>query len=475
MPATAKKAQKQRKAVVKSARKPETALAVVPQLSLSEKIEKVLIGGDLSPLTPEERVDYSKKVCLSIGLNPMTRPFDYILFKEFEGGSAKLSLYANKSAAEQLRKMHGVSVVKSEKTIENDCAIYEVTVQDRTGRTDSAAGIVPLFRFKDGKRIDFTGREWANAVMKAHTKAKRRATLSICGLAFLDESELDTMRVVGGVTPDGRIFRYENHEVTMEPARQLDETAAHGHEKGSTKAQIAENTLAKVEEEDRRVAEERAKKAAKPAEAPKEAAKPPKGRIELDFTDSPDEVHVILRFADEALLNTLQNAIDMKWRDDWWHFAAKDAPKVRQIAEKEGYEVVTVTPQRKEEKSKASGSGAGPTADTQSTPSTGPTILAGTIQHFTEKMTTGARGKGSKPYLNVLLKTEAGDRWYSVFDRDLFDFLTKGKGKAGEFLVRQSGDYWNVVGIKRIGNTEFEDGKLPVLNPNREPGTKPLF
>jgi len=33
----------------------------------------------------------------------------------------------------------------------------------------------------------------ANAIMKAETKAKRRVTLSICGLGFLDESEIENI------------------------------------------------------------------------------------------------------------------------------------------------------------------------------------------------------------------------------------------------------------------------------------------
>jgi hypothetical protein len=48
--------------------------------SVAEAIEKVLIGGDLAPLKVEERIDYYKKVCQSLGLNPLTRPFDYSVF-----------------------------------------------------------------------------------------------------------------------------------------------------------------------------------------------------------------------------------------------------------------------------------------------------------------------------------------------------------------------------------------------------------
>ena len=41
----------------------------------------------------------------------------------------------------------------------------------------------------------------ANAFMKAETKAKRRVTLSICGLGILDETEIETIKNVTPVTP----------------------------------------------------------------------------------------------------------------------------------------------------------------------------------------------------------------------------------------------------------------------------------
>jgi hypothetical protein len=51
------------------------------------------------------------------------------------------------------------------------------------GRTDAAKGAVNISGLK--------GEALANALMKAETKAKRRATLSICGLGFLDETEVE--------------------------------------------------------------------------------------------------------------------------------------------------------------------------------------------------------------------------------------------------------------------------------------------
>ena len=56
-------------------------------------------------------------------------------------------------------------------------------VANKTGRTDVSTGAVSIGGLK--------GENLANALMKAETKAKRRATLSICGLGFLDgETEL---------------------------------------------------------------------------------------------------------------------------------------------------------------------------------------------------------------------------------------------------------------------------------------------
>ena len=41
-------------------------------------LEKVLVQGDLSKLSPAERLMHYKNICESLGLNPLTRPFEYI-------------------------------------------------------------------------------------------------------------------------------------------------------------------------------------------------------------------------------------------------------------------------------------------------------------------------------------------------------------------------------------------------------------
>jgi len=143
----------------------------------SDKIESLLVQGDLSKLSVDERLTYYRGVCESLGLNPLTQPFEYITL------NGKLRLYAKRDATEQLRKIHGVSVsIVGRELVEG---VYVVTARamDKTGRTDESIGAVPL----DGLK----GENRANAMMKAETKAKRRVTLSVCGLGLLDETEVE--------------------------------------------------------------------------------------------------------------------------------------------------------------------------------------------------------------------------------------------------------------------------------------------
>jgi hypothetical protein len=144
----------------------------------SAAIDSVLAQGDLSKLTPPQRVNYLNAVCRSLGLNPLTRPFEYIVL------NGKLTLYARKDAADQLRKLHKISIEKPDITFQEDWIIVSVLARDADGRTDADTGVV--------SRKDMRG-DFGNAVMKAITKAKRRVTLSICGLGMADETEVETI------------------------------------------------------------------------------------------------------------------------------------------------------------------------------------------------------------------------------------------------------------------------------------------
>ena len=67
-------------------------------------MESVIVKGDLSKLTSDERVKYYNAVCRSVGLNPLTQPFAFMNL------SGKYILYAKRDATDQLRALHNVAV-----------------------------------------------------------------------------------------------------------------------------------------------------------------------------------------------------------------------------------------------------------------------------------------------------------------------------------------------------------------------------
>ena len=142
-------------------------------------LENVLISGDLSKLSSSDRMDYYQAVCNSLGLNPLTKPFDYIQL------NGRLQLYALKAATDQLRAKHQVSIVITNKEMVDNIYVVTAMATMPDGQTDTDDGAVSVSGLQ--------GEAHANALMKTVTKAKRRVTLSILGLGMLDESEAETI------------------------------------------------------------------------------------------------------------------------------------------------------------------------------------------------------------------------------------------------------------------------------------------
>jgi hypothetical protein len=191
-----------------------TAIAREPELVAAERVlstrpatmtvdaavvERVLIHGDLRQLTPAQKISYYRAVCESVGLNPLTQPFQYLVL------NGKEILYALRAATEQLRQIHSVSVQIMAREVMEDCYVVTARATLPTGRQDENIGVVPIAGLKGEAR--------ANAMMKAETKAKRRVTLAICGLGMLDETEVESIHLeapapiasgdVGGVVRAG--------------------------------------------------------------------------------------------------------------------------------------------------------------------------------------------------------------------------------------------------------------------------------
>ena len=142
-------------------------------------LKRALVDGDLSVLDAEQRQAYYEALCESVGLNPLTRPLEYLEL----GG--RLVLYAKRDATDQLRHKHKVSIEILDRTLESDTYTVRARATLPDGRTDESLGAVTLSHL--------AGEARANALMTGETKAKRRVTLSICGLGLLDETEVATV------------------------------------------------------------------------------------------------------------------------------------------------------------------------------------------------------------------------------------------------------------------------------------------
>jgi hypothetical protein len=152
-----------------------------PVLPIGELMERIIAAGDVAALAPEDRAHYLVRVAESAGLNPLSQPFDLI-----PGQGGKLKLYPNKSATDQLRKMYRLrTILRGAREEPKGIYVIEVEVTDGI-RTETNIGAVPI--------AGLQGEALANAMMKAHTKAKRRATLDFVGLGLLDEIEVEVLR-----------------------------------------------------------------------------------------------------------------------------------------------------------------------------------------------------------------------------------------------------------------------------------------
>lgn len=142
-------------------------------------MEALVVGGDMSKLSSAQRLQVYKARCDAAGLDPRSQPFEYVSLQ------GKLTLYARKAATDQLAAIHGARCryVSRETSDDIHSVIVEVTLAN--GRSTEEIGCVNV--------KGLSGDNLANARMKASTKAKRRAILSLCGLGLVDESELETI------------------------------------------------------------------------------------------------------------------------------------------------------------------------------------------------------------------------------------------------------------------------------------------
>ena len=157
----------------------------------SQTILSLATSGDCSGLSLEQKLAYYKARCEAAGLDARTNPLQFIKLQGRE------ILYATKTATDQLSAAHGVVCEIVSQSTEQGIRIVVVRSRTKDGRQTDEIGCVSVEGLK--------GDALCNAFMKAITKAKRRAILSITGLGMLDETEIET--IPGAVKLEPENFR----------------------------------------------------------------------------------------------------------------------------------------------------------------------------------------------------------------------------------------------------------------------------
>jgi hypothetical protein len=191
------------------ARGPDGTFQLTPEQgrAADEAVQSLVLHNDVARLTPAQRVGWFLRRCADAGLSPYSTPFDFLTL------DGRIVAYPNARCAEQLRRLHQISIKVLRREDVGELHVVEVEARTPSGRTDTASKWVPIVGYgRDGKQYPLRGQKLADAYAKAETGAKRRVTFSLGGLGGMPDME-DTAgarRVY--LDADGNIVEHPSEE-----------------------------------------------------------------------------------------------------------------------------------------------------------------------------------------------------------------------------------------------------------------------
>lgn len=126
-----------------------------------------------------DRANYVSALCKVLGIPTPLNPFYFLPVSQ-----TVTVLYAGIEATQLLAESKKLNIEILRKSLDKETNLYtvEIRVTGPSGRFCDNEGIIYLG--------GVTGKDRANAMMKAITKAQRRSVLSYCGLSITDDDEL---------------------------------------------------------------------------------------------------------------------------------------------------------------------------------------------------------------------------------------------------------------------------------------------
>lgn len=170
---------------------------------------QVVVKGDLKTLTADQKIQYIAAKCVAANI-PIERASDCFEIVNFQG---KEVLYAKKGFAEVVRDTRNVQCQVLSSQLDKDNGLYSVKVRASlpSGRSEESLAVIAI----EGQK----GKDLANLMMKCETKAKRRATLALCGLGT-EERNFDTENFYDVDEIDYKHATLGNPEAETEPWNQ---------------------------------------------------------------------------------------------------------------------------------------------------------------------------------------------------------------------------------------------------------------
>lgn len=149
------------------------------------KIETAIMRNDFGALSHEQRAYILFKKCEALGVSIWLQPFAWGTI------DGKLTPVPLKGLFQQLREKRGLIIDEIKEDFDKELGVYSVKCFGHVGeRKDMGIGVVGV--------KGLSGDPLANAMMKAHTKAKNRLTGSLCGGdSAVDDAELSSIPGAG--------------------------------------------------------------------------------------------------------------------------------------------------------------------------------------------------------------------------------------------------------------------------------------
>lgn len=154
-------------------------LSTIKRMS-DETAVQFITANDLSQMDGAQKVQVVLAMCERLGLDPILKPIQLL---QLDG---RLVPYVTKGATDQLARVHGITTKLVERKREGDVYVVVAEAIAKDGRTADNIGAVALSGNPTPSAL-------ANAMMKAITKAKRRAILSLIGLGLLAQEEAEDL------------------------------------------------------------------------------------------------------------------------------------------------------------------------------------------------------------------------------------------------------------------------------------------